>query len=40
VAEASRDGDVRFVGEILNELTLLDERTARLGQGGRTLRFA
>ncbi|MBX6743603.1 MAG: IS110 family transposase [Acetobacteraceae bacterium] len=40
VAEAGRDGEVRFVGEIPNEGAALDKLAARLSQGGRTLRFA
>jgi transposase len=40
VAEAGRDGEVRFVGEIPNEPAALDKLVARLGRGGRTLRFA
>jgi hypothetical protein len=40
VAEAGRDGEVRFVGEIPNEAAALDKLLARLGRGGRTLRFA
>ncbi len=40
VAEAGRDGEVRFVGEIANEPAALDKLVARLGRGGRELRFA
>jgi transposase len=40
VAEAGRDGEVRFVGEIANGPAALDKLAARLGRGGRTLRFA
>jgi transposase len=40
VAEAGRDGEVRFVGEIPNEPAALDRLAARLGRSGRTLRFA
>jgi len=40
VAEAGRDGEVRFVGEIPNEPAALDKLAVRLGRGGRTLRFA
>ena len=40
LAEAGRDGEVRFVGEIANEPAALDELVARLGRGGRELRFA
>ena len=40
VAEAGRDGGVRFVGEIANEPAALDKLVARLGRGGRELRFA
>ena len=39
-AEAGRDGEVRFVGEIPNEPAALDKLAARLGWGGRTLRVA
>lgn len=39
VAEAGRDGEVRFVGEIPNEPAALDRLAARLGWGGRALRF-
>lgn len=39
VAEVGRDGEVRFVGEIPNAPGALDKLVARLGQGGRTLRF-
>ncbi len=40
VAEAGRDGEVRFVGEIPNDPAALDKLVARLGRGGRELRFA
>ncbi|MFC7736662.1 hypothetical protein ACFQX4_12570, partial [Roseomonas sp. GCM10028921] len=40
VAEAGRDGEVRFIGVIPNEPSALDKLVARLGRGGRTLRFA
>jgi transposase len=40
VAEAGRDGEVRFVGEIPNEPAAIDKLVTRLGRGGRTLRFA
>jgi transposase len=40
VAEAGRDGEVRFVGEIPNEPAALDRLVARLGRGDRELRFA
>jgi transposase len=40
VAEAGRDGEVRFVGEVPNEPAALDKLVARLGRGGRELRFA
>ncbi|WP_169742907.1 hypothetical protein [Muricoccus aerilatus] len=40
VAEAVRDGEVRFVGEIPNEPAALDKLVAQLGRGGRILRFA
>jgi transposase len=40
LAEAGRDGEVRFVGEIANEPAALDKLVARLGRGGRELRFA
>ena len=40
VAEAGRAGEVRFVGEIANEPAALDKLAARLGRGGRALRFA
>ncbi|MBB5696599.1 transposase [Roseomonas pecuniae] len=40
VAEAGRDGEVRVIGEIPNEPSALDKLVARLGRGGRTLRFA
>ena len=40
VAEAGRDGEVRFVGGIPDEPAALDKLAARLGRGGRTLRFA
>ena len=39
VAEAGRDGEVRFVGEIPNEPAALDKVVARRGRGSRTLRF-
>ena len=39
VAEAGRDGEVRFAGTIPNEPAALDRLAARLGRGGRTLRF-
>ena len=39
VAEAGRDGEVRFVGEIPNEPAALDKLAARLSRDGRTLRF-
>jgi hypothetical protein len=39
VAEAGRDGEVRFVGEIANQPAALDKLVARLGRGGRDLRF-
>ncbi len=39
VAEAGRDGDVRLVGGIPNTPAALDKLAARLGRGGRTLRF-
>ncbi len=39
VAEAGRDGEVRFVGGIPNEPAALDKLVARLGRGGRELRF-
>ena len=39
VAEAGRDGEVRFVGEIPNEPAALDKLAARLSRGGRTLCF-
>jgi hypothetical protein len=39
VAEAGRDGEVRFVGEIPNDPAALDRLAARLGRGGRALRF-
>ncbi len=39
VAEAGRDGEVRFVGEIPNEPAALDKLAARLSRGCRTLRF-
>ena len=40
VAEAGRDGEVRFVGEVPNEPAALDKLVARLGRGGRELPFA
>jgi transposase len=40
VAEAGRAGEVRFAGEIANEPAALDKLAARLGRGGRALRFA
>ena len=33
VAEAGRDGEVRFVGEVPNEPAALDKLVARLGRG-------
>jgi hypothetical protein len=39
VAEAGWDGEVRFVGEIPNDAAALDRLAARLGRGGRVLRF-
>ena len=39
VAEAGRDGEVRFVGEVPNEPAASDKLVARLGRGGRELRF-
>jgi transposase len=39
LAEAGRDGEVRFVGAIPNEPAALDKLAARLSRGGRTLRF-
>src|SRR5215218_11429259 len=39
LAEAGRDGEVRFVGAIPNEPAALDKLAARLGRGGRTLRL-
>ena len=39
LAEAGRDGEVRFVGEIPNEPAALDKLAARLGRGGRELSF-
>jgi hypothetical protein len=40
LAEAGRDGEVRFAGEIPNGPAALDKLAARLSRGGRTLRFA
>ena len=40
VAEAGRDGEVRFVGEIPNEPAALDKLVVRLARGSRVLRFA
>jgi transposase len=40
VAEAGRDGEVRFVGEVANEAATLDKLISRLARGGRRLRVA
>ncbi len=40
VAEAGRDGEVRFMGELPNDPAALDKLVFRLVRGGRTLRFA
>jgi transposase len=39
VAEAGRNGEVRFLGEVSNDVTALDRLAARLEKGGRYLRF-
>ncbi len=39
VAEDGRDGEVRFIGEIANDVAALDRLAAKLGKGGRRLRF-
>ncbi|WP_372624614.1 IS110 family transposase [Falsiroseomonas sp.] len=39
VAEAGRDGEARFVGEITNEPAALHKLVAQLGRGGQELRF-
>jgi hypothetical protein len=40
VAEAGREGEVRFVGEIPNTPAAIDKLVARLGRGGQSLRLA
>jgi Transposase len=39
VAEAGRNGEVRFLGEVSNDVTALDRLAARLEKDGRYLRF-
>ena len=39
IAEEGRNGAVRFIGEVPNDLTALDRLVARLSKGGSRLRF-
>jgi hypothetical protein len=39
VAEAGRNGEVRFLGEVSNDVTALDRLAARPEKDGRSLRF-
>ncbi|MBU8541795.1 transposase [Roseomonas tokyonensis] len=39
VADEGRHGEVRFLGEVQNDLAALDRLVAKLGKGGRSLRF-
>src|SRR5690606_16205356 len=39
VAEEGRHGEVRFLGEVPNDVAALDRLATKLGGGGRSLRF-
>ncbi|MGG5890955.1 hypothetical protein ACLF3G_28130 [Falsiroseomonas sp. HC035] len=39
VADEGRHGEVRFLGEVQNDLAPLDRLVAKFGKGGRSRRF-